>query len=301
MRALRYHGIRDLRLEEVPAPVAGAGELLLRVSVVGVCGTDAEWMREAVGAEVLEKYPDGSVVFYNRSGAPWPVSDRDVVLRGGSGAARDLAAAKVDTGNLRQQAIARYTQVMLQLTEVVLLDYQYFLAVELPAQPNPGKQPALTGERSVESLSKLVHEACGLALVGAKESGVEVSYQIDPHLDRVLVDRIQIQQVLVNLVRNALDAMHGTARRQLLVSTLIDDDMAVVSVADTGPGLEPSVEEKLFQPFVTTKANGMGVGLSISRTIVEAHGGRIWTEANPGGGVIFRFSVRLAPEVESVQ
>lgn len=156
------------------------------------------------------------------------------------------------------------------------------------------------GERSVESLSKLVHEACGLALVGAKESGVEVRYELDPHLDRVLVDRIQIQQVLVNLVRNAMEAMHGQARRQLLVSTLIEDDLAVVSVADTGTGLDPSVEEKLFQPFVTTKPQGMGVGLSISRTIIEAHGGRIWTEANPGGGSIFHFSVRLAPEEESV-
>lgn len=156
------------------------------------------------------------------------------------------------------------------------------------------------GERSVESLSKLVHEACGLALVGAKESGVDVRYELDPHLDRVLVDRIQIQQVLVNLVRNALEAMHGQARRQLLVSTVIDDDMAIVRVADTGTGLDANIAERLFQPFVTTKAHGMGVGLSISRTIIEAHGGRIWTEPNPGGGAIFNFSVRLAPDEEVV-
>lgn len=156
------------------------------------------------------------------------------------------------------------------------------------------------GERSVESLSKLVHEACGLALVGAKEGGVEVRYELDPHLDRVLVDRIQIQQVLVNLVRNGLEAMHGSERRHLLVSTLIEDDMALVSVADTGAGLDPAVAERLFQPFVTSKPHGMGVGLSISRTIVETHGGRIWTEPNPGGGAIFKFTVRLAPEEESV-
>jgi two-component system sensor kinase FixL len=156
------------------------------------------------------------------------------------------------------------------------------------------------GERSVESLSKLVHEACGLALVGAKESGVDVRYDLDPHLDRVLVDRIQIQQVLVNLVRNALESMHGHEKRQLLVATMVEDEMAIVSVADTGPGLDESVAGRLFQPFVTTKPQGMGVGLSISRTIIEAHGGRIWTEANPGGGVIFRFSVRLAPDEEIV-
>ncbi|MGD9964956.1 MAG: PAS domain S-box protein [Hyphomonadaceae bacterium] len=156
------------------------------------------------------------------------------------------------------------------------------------------------GERSVESLSKLVHEACGLALVGAKESGVDVRYELDPHLDRVLVDRIQIQQVLVNLVRNALDSMQGQERRQLMVSTMIDGEMAVVSVADTGAGLDDEVRERLFQPFVTTKPQGMGVGLSISRTIIEAHGGRIWCEPNRDGGAIFRFSVRLAPDEESV-
>ena len=150
------------------------------------------------------------------------------------------------------------------------------------------------GERSVESLAKIVHEACGLALVGAKESGVEIRYEMDPHLDRVLVDRIQIQQVLVNLVRNALDAMQDQPHRVMTVSTKVEGDMAIASVADTGSGVDETIAERLFQPFVTSKAEGMGVGLSISRTIVEAHGGRIWTEANPGGGAIFRFSVRLA-------
>jgi two-component system sensor kinase FixL len=156
------------------------------------------------------------------------------------------------------------------------------------------------GERSVESLAKLVHEGGGLALVGGKEAGVEVRYELDPHLDRVVVDRVQIQQVMVNLIRNALDAMQDQPRRFLLISTKVDGDMAVVSVADTGSGLDEAAAARLFQPFVTTKAQGMGVGLSISRTIVEAHGGRIWTEPNPGGGTIFHFSVRLAPDEETV-
>lgn len=152
------------------------------------------------------------------------------------------------------------------------------------------------GERGVESLSRLVQEACTLALVGAKEHGVLAHYNLDQRADRVLVDRVQIQQVILNLVRNALDAMsEHDGRRELTVSTtLTDGDMAMVSVIDSGPGLDAAAAARLFQPFVTTKAQGMGVGLSISRTIVESHGGRIWTEPNPEGGTIFRFTVRLA-------
>jgi two-component system, LuxR family, sensor kinase FixL len=152
------------------------------------------------------------------------------------------------------------------------------------------------GERAVESLARLVHEACGLALVGAKESGVEISYSMDPHRDRVIVDRVQIQQVIVNLVRNALDAMQSQGEGHIDVSTRIDGTMATVSVVDTGPGVDEVAAQRLFQPFVTTKANGMGVGLSICRTIVEAHGGKIWTEPNSPTGAIFRFTVPLAED-----
>jgi two-component system sensor kinase FixL len=152
------------------------------------------------------------------------------------------------------------------------------------------------GERRVESLAKVVHEACHLALVGAKQSNVEVSYRMDPHRDRVIVDKVQIQQVIVNLVRNALDAMHEQGSGQIDVATSVQQGMATVSITDTGPGVDPQAATRLFQPFVTTKSAGMGVGLSICRTIVESHGGRIWTEPNPGGGAVFRFTVPLADE-----
>lgn len=153
------------------------------------------------------------------------------------------------------------------------------------------------GERRVEQLPKLVQEACALALVGAKEHSVRVQYDLAREAGAVLVDRVQIQQVILNLVRNAIDAMAEHPRRDLLIRTeVVEDGMAMVSVADTGPGVDESAAARLFQPFVTTKPSGMGVGLSISRTIVEAHGGHIWTEPNPGGGAIFRFTLRLAQQ-----
>lgn len=148
-------------------------------------------------------------------------------------------------------------------------------------------------ERRVESINKLVEEANALALVGAKEHGVRVRLQIDPAHDLILADKVQIQQVLLNLLRNAIESVAQGERRELTVSTRPSGSGIIeVSVADTGPGISPDIASQLFQPFITTKPQGMGVGLSISRTIIEAHGGQIWTEPNPGGGAIFRFTLR---------
>lgn len=150
-------------------------------------------------------------------------------------------------------------------------------------------------ERRVESVNKMVEEASALALVGAKEHGVRVRLQIDPKHDLVLADKVQIQQVLLNLFRNAIEAVAEGERRELLViSRPSGNGMVEVSVADTGPGISVDIAQQLFQPFITTKRHGMGVGLSISRTIIEGHGGQIWTEPNPGGGAIFRFTLRAA-------
>jgi two-component system, LuxR family, sensor kinase FixL len=154
-------------------------------------------------------------------------------------------------------------------------------------------------ERHIESLPKLIEEASALALVGAKERGVRVVYRLDPTAEHVLADRIQVQQVLLNLIRNAIEAMQETENRNLVITTTArDDGMVEVSVADTGTGLAPDVMAQLFQPFVTTKPHGMGVGLSICRTIVEAHGGKIWVESQPDVGTIFRFTLRALADDE---
>jgi two-component system sensor kinase FixL len=148
-------------------------------------------------------------------------------------------------------------------------------------------------ERKGENLAKLIEEAAALALLGARQRGVRTFFRLDPAVPEVLADKVQIQQVLVNLIRNALEAMEDMPRRELIVATgPAGDDMVQVSVADTGTGLAEVVAAALFQPFVTTKPHGMGVGLPICRTVVEAHGGRIWADPNPEGGTIFRFTLR---------
>jgi len=153
-------------------------------------------------------------------------------------------------------------------------------------------------ERRVESLPKLIEDASTLALVGARENGVSVTFRLDPEADFVLADRIQIQQVLVNLIRNAIEVMSegGAVRRLDIATTAGPEDMVEVTVADTGSGLAPEVVQHLFQPFVTTKRKGMGLGLSICRTIVEAHGGKIWVASPPEGGTIFHFTLRTAAQ-----
>ena len=152
-------------------------------------------------------------------------------------------------------------------------------------------------ERRVESVQKLIEEASALALVGAKDQGVRVRFQFDPAVDRVLADKVQIQQVLLNLVRNAIEAMEASSRRELVISAIpAGDRMVAISVADTGCGIAPEMRAQLFEPFITTKRHGLGVGLSISRTIVEAHGGSIGAEPNPAGGTIFRFTLRAVDQ-----
>ena len=154
-------------------------------------------------------------------------------------------------------------------------------------------------ERRVEDLKKLIEEASALALVGAKDRGIRVRFEFDPAIDFVLADKVQVQQVLLNLMRNAIEAMEESEKRELVVATTsVAEKMVEISVADTGSGIAPEISAQLFQPFVTTKRQGMGVGLSISRTIIEAHGGSIAPRPNPGGGTIFCFTLPAVSQEE---
>lgn len=149
-------------------------------------------------------------------------------------------------------------------------------------------------ERGEEDINKVVEEASTLALVGVKDMGVVVRIEHGSDAVPAVVDKIQIQQVVVNLVRNAVEAMAQSEERTLTVSVKRADGMVVVRVADTGTGLSPEVAERLFKPFVTTKAKGMGVGLSICHRIIEVHHGWIEVEATGAGGTTFAFALPLA-------
>ena len=149
-------------------------------------------------------------------------------------------------------------------------------------------------ERRSEDLNKVVGEAAALGLVGSKETGIKVRVALDPIRMPVFIDKVQIQQVVFNLIRNSVEALPGSEVRELSVSTAFGKDgLAQVAISDTGPGLAQKVVDQLFQPFVTTKEKGMGLGLSICRSIIEAHGGRLWATPNSPTGVTFQFTVPL--------
>ena len=156
-------------------------------------------------------------------------------------------------------------------------------------------------EQRPESLPAMIQEGVALATVTLRKEHVDVETRLDPDATQVAADRVQVQQVLFNLLRNAMEAMEHSARREIVItSAACGPGMVEIAVADTGPGLAPEVRANLFRPFVTTKDSGMGVGLSICRSIVETHGGRLWAEENPGGGAVFRFTLARAPETGPV-
>lgn len=152
-----------------------------------------------------------------------------------------------------------------------------------------------------EDLNALIREAVELARLDPRHRGVSVRIDAPRSLPQIAVDKVQILQVLLNLLRNAFEAMEDSKTRNVIVRARMvgRGEWAELSVNDTGPGLSQEVTEKLFQPFVTTKDSGMGVGLSICRTIVENHGGRMWAQSEPGHGASFRLTVPVAERAQA--
>lgn len=156
-------------------------------------------------------------------------------------------------------------------------------------------------EKRIEPLPPLLREARELALLGTRQRGVPIQLAKGLPETVVLVDKIQIQQVLLNLLRNAAEAISGQADGQIVIAGTVQDDGSVeISVADNGPGLPEEIRARLFEPFVSTKKTGMGVGLSICHTIIAAHNGQLWAEANSGGGTVFRMTLPGASPDETM-
>ena len=151
-------------------------------------------------------------------------------------------------------------------------------------------------DRKPENPTKIVEEALALGIVGPSSRTARISLQLMPEAPYVDVDRVQIQQVLVNLIRNALEAMEGAPKRELVISSLLENGNVKIAVSDSGPGIPPDLRARLFGAFVTTKQQGMGVGLSICKAIVENHGGRIWFETAEAAGTTFSFTLPVFDE-----
>ncbi len=154
-------------------------------------------------------------------------------------------------------------------------------------------------EKRIEAVSPLVREAAELALLGTRQKGVNIRVEDNLEDAVILADKIQVQQVLLNLLRNALEAVAELEQRDVALVAETHDGMVRISVIDNGPGLPEDVKARLFQPFVSTKKTGMGMGLSICHDIATAHDGRLWAEANPEGGTIFRLILPTAPSAEA--
>ncbi|WP_298398484.1 PAS domain-containing sensor histidine kinase [Sphingobium sp.] len=199
-------------------------------------------------------------------------------------AARDLLAmpGEVDR-NMLGEAMDESAKQALRAGEIIRSLREFIRRGETIRQPEP--------------MRALLAEGAALAFIGTDSRGIDMDTQVDRAIDKVLVNRVQLQQVIINLVKNAVEAMEGRPVRILrLTATPVDDGKVEVVVADSGPGLDPAMSRTLFTPFTTSKATGMGVGLSISQTIIEGHGGRIWATPSAWGGTAFHFTLDRADE-----
>jgi two-component system sensor kinase FixL len=197
-------------------------------------------------------------------------------------AGRDLldGEAPVDREMLRE-AMAESARQALRAGEIIRSLREFIKRGETMRQPEP--------------LRGLLAEGAALAFIGMDSRGIDMDICIDKRVDKVLVNRVQLQQVIINLIKNAMEAMASSPARILrLTAAPAEDGRVEVIVADSGTGLDPDMSRTLFNPFTTTKPSGMGVGLSISQTIVEGHGGRIWAQRSQWGGAAFHFTLDSA-------
>jgi C4-dicarboxylate-specific signal transduction histidine kinase len=150
-------------------------------------------------------------------------------------------------------------------------------------------------------VNETIQEVIALARSEIQRNNIALATQLSEHIPVILADRVQLQQVILNLMMNAIEAMNGVGEgpRELLVRSSTDESKhVVIAVQDSGPGFDPKSLEHLFDAFYTTKPHGLGLGLAISRRIIEAHGGRLWATANTPHGAVVQFTVPSGSERE---
>lgn len=196
-------------------------------------------------------------------------------------ASRDLLDSPApETREILREALSEAATQAVRAGEIVRKLRSYVSRGEVDARP--------------VHLDQVVADAIALSKTSRERADIPVTVQQAESISRVMADPIQIQQVIINLIRNAMDAMSDLEDAHIAIRAMPDDDPGFVSieVCDNGPGLSPEMKETIFKPFATTKAHGMGLGLSICQTIVEAHGGTIRAVSSPQGGTCFRFTLR---------
>jgi C4-dicarboxylate-specific signal transduction histidine kinase len=160
-----------------------------------------------------------------------------------------------------------------------------------------------TVSRAPTDLNGVIRNVVDLVRTRLRDAGVQLQLDLDESLPVIEADKVQVQQVVMNLVLNAVDAMlEGRPRRRILsLQSRSSDHGVLVSVRDTGSGFSASNAEQVFEPFYTTKTDGIGIGLAISRSIVEAHGGSIWAKAEAGRGATFSFTLPIHAQAEALE
>jgi C4-dicarboxylate-specific signal transduction histidine kinase len=152
-------------------------------------------------------------------------------------------------------------------------------------------------QSSAVDLNELIEDVLAMVQVDARVAEIEIDRSLDASLPQVIADGIQIQQVILNLIRNAMDAVSGIEppRRQIIISSRFrNSGEAECSVRDFGPGIPEEISDRIFETFYTTKAHGLGMGLAISRSIIESQDGRLWFASVTGAGATFHFTLPLA-------
>jgi C4-dicarboxylate-specific signal transduction histidine kinase len=147
-------------------------------------------------------------------------------------------------------------------------------------------------QRELVNVNELIREMFVLLRSEANRSSISIRTELAEDLPKIMADRIQLQQVFMNLMLNGIDAMNGASGRgELTIKSEARDAQLLISVCDTGVGLVPEVTDQVFSPFFTTKDKGTGMGLPISRSIIESHGGRLWATSGPAPGATFQFTL----------